>query len=647
MGLPEFTIDGRILSGRAYQKLHALLAFLLMEHERPHTRESLSALLWPDHDKERALRNLRLGLHHLRQGLGRHGAALIVGDRRTIRIAPGHPFLLDALELGAPLPSGASTASLEHLVALYRGDFLTGLALPGCEEFEAWTRSHADTLRRTVLRLLERLGDECEAHGEVEHALQAARRRIQIEPWSDPAHRQVMRLLARAGQTDAALEQFRAFATTLQQELGTAPQADTVALVERIRRGEPLQGEAPPAAPAAPGERQLLTVIAIRSLDQPRVGEDPELWAERISRFTARLAALVLELGGTLAATPDGAWVGAFGFPHAEEGAARRAVQAALRIAALGDEERGESQFAVGVHTAVALSDGVHADRGGMVTAVATALARAAEGGGVLISGATELQTRSLFEIEPQEDALPAAAGSAFHVLRPSGAVDRLDRAPLTPLRGRRDELRLLLDLWRAAQGGQAEAVLLLGEAGIGKSRLVHTVSEQLRAADNHVERALRCRAEFRDAAYYPIIELIESLAGYAPNDAAPLKNAAVARLLDEHGADGVKALPFIARLLGLADDPALAALAPAQLREHTEQAVLALFLNPAKRHPLLFVCEDLHWADPSTLGFLSRFIGAAEPGYRILALLTARPGERPPALAGLRTLALGPLDDG
>jgi predicted ATPase len=233
-----------------------------------------------------------------------------------------------------------------------------------------------------------------------------------------------------------------------------------------------------------------------------------------------------------------------------------------------------------------------------------------------------------------------------FHVLRESEAQNRLDAAAgggLTPLVDREQEVALLLERWRRVKDGQGQVVLLNGEAGIGKSRLVQVVKERV-TGELHSRVELRGSPYHQQSPLYPVIARLHRMLGWHQEDSHQEKLRKLEDLLSRYGFSLPDAVPLFAALLALPSPdhyPPLA-MAPQRQKEKTLEALLVWLRHETERQPVLYIVEDLHWLDPSTLEFLSLIVDQA-PTMRVFVLLTCRPTFRPPwtSHAHLAQLAL------
>jgi predicted ATPase/DNA-binding SARP family transcriptional activator len=251
LGPTQFTLDGQPISA-FYNKARALLAYLAVETNHPHQRDALATLLWPEMPDEAARHSLRQALTNLREAIGDASARppFLLITRDTIQFNPASNYDLDISTFMALLRACDSHAHrrLEHCrscatrmqqaISLYGGEFLAGFGVGGSAPFEEWQLRQRERLHQRALDALVRLADYHERRSEDEPARRYAQRQIELEPWREETHRQLMRLLARGGQRSAALAQYETCRRILERDLGVEPEAETTALYEQIRKGE-------------------------------------------------------------------------------------------------------------------------------------------------------------------------------------------------------------------------------------------------------------------------------------------------------------------------------------------------------------------------------------------------------------------------
>ncbi|MDX1414277.1 MAG: BTAD domain-containing putative transcriptional regulator [Candidatus Promineifilaceae bacterium] len=271
LGRFQAEYDNQPLTGFRTNKVQALLIYLVTESQ-PHLRESMMDLLWPDMPLDAARHNLRQILYYLRGAIPEVEAIkeaeteqvpLLLTDRRTIQLNPEAQITADIDQFQAlqarcqehrhadPLQCAACRQDLEDAAALYRGDFLADFFLPDSAPFEAWASARRTAFQRLYLDVLQKLGRIYLAHDLYKAAAEAARKQIAADDLRESAQRQLLEVLARSGQRNEALAHYDALRRRLWAELGVAPEKATVALVERIERGDLDQSTAVEAAGTA------------------------------------------------------------------------------------------------------------------------------------------------------------------------------------------------------------------------------------------------------------------------------------------------------------------------------------------------------------------------------------------------------------
>jgi len=221
-----------------------------------------------------------------------------------------------------------------------------------------------------------------------------------------------------------------------------------------------------------------------------------------------------------------------------------------------------------------------------------------------------------------------------YRVVGESAAQSRLDVAGgtgLTPLVGREHEVGLLRERWAQSQDGLGQVVLLSGEAGIGKSRLVRVLTEHVADAGT-LRLTLRCSPYHTNSAFYPVIQHLQRLLPWHRDESPAARLDTLEQALRTAGLPLEEGVPLLAALLTL---PVPERYPPLTLslqrqKQKTQEALVAWLLAEATQQPVLAVWEDLHWADPSTLELLDLLLDQV-PATRLLLVLTARPEFRPP----------------
>lgn len=255
LGTLQIAVADAPLARFESDKVRALLAYLTVEADRPHRREALIGLFWPDSPEEAARHSLRQALSNLRRAIGDHTAQppYLLTTRDDIRFNTDSDYALDVADFNAQLAAreghahprsivcGDCVPHLQQAVALYRGKFLQEFFLEDSAEFEEWALVQREALHQRALDALILLADYFEQHRNWPAARSHAARQLELDPWREEAHRQFMRVLMREGQRSAALAQYETCQRVLSKELGIEPARETRELYERIRSGNWLQ----------------------------------------------------------------------------------------------------------------------------------------------------------------------------------------------------------------------------------------------------------------------------------------------------------------------------------------------------------------------------------------------------------------------
>jgi class 3 adenylate cyclase/predicted ATPase len=411
-----------------------------------------------------------------------------------------------------------------------------------------------------------------------------------------------------------------------------------------------------PLAEAA-GERRHVTVMFCELVDSTGIAAklDAEEWRDLVGAYLDAASAAVTEMGGKVAKKLGDGLMALFGYPVAQENDAERAVRAALAIQhALAElnrknEHTGRPALAarVAIDTGPAVIDATGEIFGDVPNIAARAQAQA-EPGTVVVTIRVQRQIAGLFVAEERgshELKGVLEPVTLFRIVRASGAGRRAGQRHLTPLVGRDDEIAMLMRRWDRARQGDGQLVLIVGEPGLGKSRLVEEFHSRLRETP-HTWVEWSCSQLLQNTPLHPVTEWGRQRFGGADVPAerrlADLENTLTLIHLDPG-----ENVPLLAPLLDIPLPRERApALAPEELRRRQFAALTGWTIASAKVQPLVLAFEDLHWADPTMLDVLR---GLAERGALapLFIVATARPEFRPPwsIRSHHGTISLAPLD--
>jgi len=416
----------------------------------------------------------------------------------------------------------------------------------------------------------------------------------------------------------------------------------------------PVQATQPPAAqaqqsPQAPeAERRQLTVMFCDLVDSTKLSSqlDPEEYREVVRAYQRVCTEVIQRYDGHIAQLLGDGLLIYFGYPQAHEDDAQRAVRTGLGILAAMEDLNTALKRNKGVQLAVRVS--IHTglvvvgEMGGEgryeslalgeVPNVCSRIQGLAQPDTLLISADTYRLIQGYFECQDLGAQTLRGVAESLHVYRvlsESGARGRLDVAyarGLTPLVGRESEVTLLQERWDQVKVGHGQVVLLTGDAGIGKSRLVQMLKDHV-ADEPHVRWECRSAEYSQNTALFPLTDLFQRLLRFQAEDTSDEKLGKLEQALSQYRLPLEESVPLFAPLLSLPlpenHYPPLN-LSPQRQRQKTLETIVAILLELAEHQPVLFILEDLHWTDPTTLELLDLLIDQT-PTASVLVLLTCR----------------------
>jgi class 3 adenylate cyclase/tetratricopeptide (TPR) repeat protein len=451
----------------------------------------------------------------------------------------------------------------------------------------------------------------------------------------------------------AELEQvcLRAMAKRVAERYTTA--ADMARELRRVLEGRSAadRGERAPAAarasakvPSAPTprpgmERRHLTLFVLNWEARDPEGElDMDERAEIEAEFRDAAQEVIGRYEGTVLQASGNELEVCFGYPVAQEDAARRALYSAIDVRGDLARRRDEKPLDcwMSIHTGTVV---VQRDEEGSVAVsgdpsnLVKRLESVTEPNEIIVTREAQRMVPGFFEFEELGEFRLRGAPEGIQLYRVEGAVSNahalmIDEIALTPLVGRDLETGLLFDRWARVAEGIGQAVMLIGDAGLGKSRLVHVLKEHVAVTGEDppiVE--WRCSPYHRSSALYPAIEYWQRTLGFAHDDSPQDQRERLKEYLRGFDLDLQEAVPLALDLLGLPSDEEFGPLdVGSQRQKEMTIGLIGQWLSAkAAREPLLFIVEDLHWVDPSSLDLLSSLV-ENPPAEPMLNVFTFRP---------------------
>jgi class 3 adenylate cyclase len=385
------------------------------------------------------------------------------------------------------------------------------------------------------------------------------------------------------------------------------------------------------ASPEAAGERRHLTILFCDLVGSVTLTSqlDPEEWRATVAGYQRATSEAIMRFGGEVVRYIGDGIMAFFGYPVAHDNDAERAARAGLAILdgiSQLNQQPTHPKLAVRIGidsgpVVVGTGAGQAVDAFGDAANIAARVQATAEPQTVVMTGATHRLISGLFVVEDRGAQTLKGIEEPVQlcrVVRPSGMRGRFEAAVaaggLTPFVGREDELRTLMNRWERVREGEGQVVTIVGEAGIGKSRLVRQFREQI-ASDSHTWLECATTPFFQNTPFYAVAEMLEQSLQWEHRFTAL---EASLKGLSSSAVVASKVAPYAA-------NRSASGLSPEEERKRLLARLVEWALETPRNQPLVLVIEDLHWADPSTLELIQLLVEQGATA-RLLLLYTARP---------------------
>jgi class 3 adenylate cyclase len=389
---------------------------------------------------------------------------------------------------------------------------------------------------------------------------------------------------------------------------------------------------------ALEGERRQLTVLFCDIVGSTELTNrvDPEILEKILREYEDACAACITRYDGYVFRRIGDGIVAFFGYPLAHEGEAERAIRAGLEIVAalstLDVPDVGHLAVRIGIASGLVVVSSAEKGAEGEPLNLASRLQAIAQPGSIVVSEWVIRLARGSFDYEDMgEQALKGYAQPtrAYRIKGVSKATSRFEAATqerLTPLVGREQELGLLLDRWALARDGEGQVVLLSGEPGIGKSRILTALRERLDAQGAQALR-FQCSPYYMNSAFWPSIDNFERALKFGRDEAPESKLDKLEALIVTHYRRPLTDVRFVASMLSIPCEERYGAhtMTPQKHKDETLRSLADLAEAAARKQPSIMLYEDVHWADPTSLEALDLLIDRVR-SFPLLIVLTHRP---------------------
>jgi class 3 adenylate cyclase/tetratricopeptide (TPR) repeat protein len=656
---------GRVTGPWPRPSARRLCELVLVSPGRRVSRDLACEELFPGLDPRAAARSVSKALSMARgtlAELGRPAAALLAADLSHIWASPAAE--VDAEEHEQALRSALLTEPGYERDGLLAAALAEAGELLADEPYADWAlrpRERLAALRQEARLALARDRAKGAGDSRPEAVLAAFQACFEYDPASEEVAAALIGAYFAHGHRELAVHAYERCRAALEElGLGLSPWFEEVYATAAFAAVPSRSAPAPPPLTSAREEIRTVSVLAAEVGAPTSLARepDPESLRDVIGRCLAAVITEVEALGGTVTSVSGQGLQAMFGAPEAHEDDPERAARAAFRaLSAVAAIDGGRPALRIGVETGPAvlgpIGGGARVEYGavGEVVGQAAALQSLARPGSALVGPVTRAAIGHLFSWGASEQ-VPAApvplTATYLGQPRPRAAGRRLGPAGRGPLVGRQAELAALGTALREAVRGHGSVVLVTGEPGLGKTRLVQECRRRAPSGTRWLEG--RCASYASSTPYGLYQQLLANWAGVTPDQPAAVVRPALERVLGAVRGDDL--FPLLARMMGLPPGAALGRMSPGELQRETFAAWRSVVSRLVATAPAVLVLEDLHWADPTSLRLTLDLVRLA-PGRRLLVLATSRPDADPesPEVASLERsglpvhpISLGPL---
>jgi class 3 adenylate cyclase/tetratricopeptide (TPR) repeat protein len=404
------------------------------------------------------------------------------------------------------------------------------------------------------------------------------------------------------------------------------------------------------ASSSGDAERRQVTVMFIDMVGSTALSAklDPELLGGVIRHYQDAVAGVIGRYGGFVAKFMGDGVLAYFGFPSAFEDAAERTVRAAIGILSevrtieMPDGTRVQARIGIATGLVVVgeiIGSGMAQERTivGETPNLAARLQALAGTDCILVSESTQKLLGGLFELTHTGEHELKGFARPVPVWQVSGEASVESRFAAIrsvglPLIGRAHEMGLMRERWHLARQGEGQIVTVIGEAGIGKSRTIEALQQEL-AGEAHARINLQCSPYHSDSALYPVIQYLVRAANLAPADPPDIRSGKLNALIGARHITDPAAIPLLAELLSIPLTETAPTASPAQRKAATLALIVEIMMRASDNDPVLIVLEDVHWIDATTLEMLTRLADGISRA-RLLIVVSARPDFTAPWLS-------------